>query len=832
MRGRLKIGVKLILSFGLMIALLLLVGSVGFFGLRYVHSEVESFASDNRIASFATDTVQNVLSGQREMLSYLLDGDNDKLYETAVKENADAKEAFEKIKKELGPEDAELHKIAELVGPLLDKTVQDAVEIHRLFDGRKQGDAARRVTGQEVNKGFDAIDAYLKKKAEGVKPENAEELAAIKAHQDELFTAKFYRQDIRLELRNIEIGKTAKARDDAENRRGIAFGNMVAPLNRMSDKPIDNEEKKLLDALLTKTVDWSKAASPFKDESNKIRETQDQWKTTAQECIAQCEAIFSTASQQVLATEKEVDETVQFVVCWIIGVSIFAVVVGIAMMFVLNRSISHKMIFVTDMLGRVVGDGDFNVVVEPALLQRQDEIGRLARTTENVLKDYRGVSELAQALADGDWTREVSLKGDKDLMNINLKNMVEKVNDALLHVASVVEQVASGAREASSASDSLSQGATTSAASLEEITSSMGEVGSQTNTNAGKATEANRLAKSATTSATEGKDMMQKMISSMELITKNAGDVQRVIKVIDDISFQTNLLALNAAVEAARAGVHGKGFAVVAEEVRNLAARCAKAAGETSQMIENNNKQIGQGAEIAMKTSDKLDSIVEQSEKTAGLINDIATASNEQAQGIQQISQGLQQIDSVTQQNTASAEETASVSREMSSSAETLQSLIGQFKLRQAKHGSITPSVATSAVSSPQTSTLQHMEPARHAPENAIKIDLSMKPAVHATKPVLPQNPVAAKPAVSTKPIATKPVVPTKPFAAKPAVPTKPATPGSFHPKPRVEQNPNQFPAEPTHDVKGGWGGVPHDQKISINLDDKSFLDDKNFGKY
>jgi methyl-accepting chemotaxis protein len=257
----------------------------------------------------------------------------------------------------------------------------------------------------------------------------------------------------------------------------------------------------------------------------------------------------------------------------------------------------------------------------------------------------------------------------------------------VLEVTSVVEQVATGAQEVTSASDSLSQGATTSAASLEEITASMNQVGSQTNTNANNATEANRLAKSATGAAGEGKDMMQRMIASMEQITKNAADVQRVIKVIDDISFQTNLLALNAAVEAARAGAHGKGFAVVAEEVRNLAARCAKAAGETSQMIENNNKQINQGAAIATETSGKLDIIVEQAQKTAGLINDIAAACNQQAQGIQQISQGLQQIDSVTQRNTAGAEETASVSREMSSLAAKLRELVGQFKLHKSQSG-------------------------------------------------------------------------------------------------------------------------------------------------
>ncbi|MGL6195025.1 MAG: methyl-accepting chemotaxis protein [Thermoguttaceae bacterium] len=132
----------------------------------------------------------------------------------------------------------------------------------------------------------------------------------------------------------------------------------------------------------------------------------------------------------------------------------------------------------------------------------------------------------------------------------------------------------------------------------------MSEIGGQTTANAKNATEANQLAKQANDTEVNGQKMMQQMIESMASITKNSQEVQKVVKVIDDISFQTNLLALNAAVEAARAGQHGKGFAVVAEEVRNLAARSAKAAAETTQMIENNSKQINEGAGIASHTAD------------------------------------------------------------------------------------------------------------------------------------------------------------------------------------------------------------------------------------
>jgi methyl-accepting chemotaxis protein len=298
------------------------------------------------------------------------------------------------------------------------------------------------------------------------------------------------------------------------------------------------------------------------------------------------------------------------------------------------------------------------------------------------VEELRSVEHLAVELAGGNWQVSVKSRGELDSMNIHINMMLEKVNQTLGAAKELVGQVALGAAEIASASGNLSQGASESAASLEEINASMHEIGGQTNQNAQNAGEADKMARSAHQAAGNGQTMMRKMIEAMSLITKNSQEVQNVVKVIDDISFQTNLLALNAAVEAARAGAHGKGFAVVAEEVRNLASRSAKAAAETTQMIENNSRQINEGAGIAAETAEMLNGIVEESQKVASLLADIAKASNEQALGISQVSQGLSQIDTVVQQNTASAEETASVSGEMSGQAGELQQLVGQFKLR------------------------------------------------------------------------------------------------------------------------------------------------------
>jgi methyl-accepting chemotaxis protein len=209
----------------------------------------------------------------------------------------------------------------------------------------------------------------------------------------------------------------------------------------------------------------------------------------------------------------------------------------------------------------------------------------------------------------------------------------------------------------------------------------MNQIGSQTTKNAENSGVAKKLSDQSKNSAHLGNEQMKKMISAMDGINQSSEKISKIIKVIDEIAFQTNLLALNAAVEAARAGKHGKGFAVVAEEVRNLAARSAKAAQETTEMIEDSLQKVSNGTTITNETAKALDEIVSGTTKVSDLVNDISTASNEQALGISQIVTALGQIDQVTQRNTASAEESAAAAEELSGQATQLKGLVGRFKL-------------------------------------------------------------------------------------------------------------------------------------------------------
>lgn len=317
-------------------------------------------------------------------------------------------------------------------------------------------------------------------------------------------------------------------------------------------------------------------------------------------------------------------------------------------------------------------------------LTQKDELGDMARTLDELSDSLESeVVGSLRKLASGDLTFDVQPRDESDILRHSIRQLGEDLNQMIVQVVSASQQIESGSIQVSDSAQTLSQGATESAASLEEISSSMAVIGQQTTQSSDNARQANQLANDASSAASTGNQQMEEMLDAMGEINSAGQNISKIIKVIDEIAFQTNLLALNAAVEAARAGQHGKGFAVVAEEVRNLAARSAKAAKETAELIESSVEKTARGTAIAERTSTALDEIVNSITKVTDLVAEIAAASGEQAQGINQVSIGLQQIDSVVQQTTANAEESAATSEELSSQTAHLNSILSRFKLKE-----------------------------------------------------------------------------------------------------------------------------------------------------
>lgn len=271
--------------------------------------------------------------------------------------------------------------------------------------------------------------------------------------------------------------------------------------------------------------------------------------------------------------------------------------------------------------------------------------------------------------------------GEYERIKEAINHTLVSFNEVLSDINKAAEQVSTGAVQVSHSSMALSQGATEQASTIEQLTASIDEVASQTRLNAANANQSKDMADIASKNAALGNERMQTMLSAINDINNSSSDISRIIKVIDEIAFQTNILALNAAVEAARAGQYGKGFAVVAEEVRNLAARSANAAKETTVLIENSIKKAEEGTKIAQATAEALDLIIGSIEKSAGFIGEIAIASNEQANAVAQINMGVNQVSQVIQTNSATSEEGAAASEELSSQAELLKEMVKKFKL-------------------------------------------------------------------------------------------------------------------------------------------------------
>ena len=369
----------------------------------------------------------------------------------------------------------------------------------------------------------------------------------------------------------------------------------------------------------------------------------------------------------------------------IIAVIAGAIIASIYIVIMVSGMIVKPLVPLTSFMIKAGSTGEFTMSAEEdAAIKKyskyQDETGQCMKGADLLVTRIYELSKILKRVAEGDLTQHIVPLSDNDTMGSSLQHMIKQLKMMFGEINSSSSQVNSASSQIAEGAQSLAQSSTEQAASVEQLSSSIQSMSGQikeTATMTGKCAELSRNIKD---KAERGNVQMDELMQAVREITDASNQIEKVIKVIDDIAFQTNILALNAAVEAARAGAAGKGFAVVAEEVRNLASKSAEAAKNTSGLIENSINKASLGLSLATQTSSSLHEIVSGISENADIIANIAESSSGQSTAISELNIGVEQVANVIQQNSAVAEQSAAASEEMNSQTDVLKGLVAQFK--------------------------------------------------------------------------------------------------------------------------------------------------------
>ena len=334
-------------------------------------------------------------------------------------------------------------------------------------------------------------------------------------------------------------------------------------------------------------------------------------------------------------------------------------------------------------------DGSFRTVIE-GLNESMDTVRLAQQTAEQQRDDVLGFLGALRAavdrVADRDMTARLDghFSGDQSEAQYAFNNALSRLEETLADASTLSTRCRDASHEISDGSARLARGATEQATAVELSSESLHELSAMTRATSDHARDARAMADTTSTAAMQGVHAMNALSDAMDKIKRSADETAKIVRTIDEIAFQTNLLALNAAVEAARAGDAGRGFAVVADEVRSLALRSAQAARNTSDLIADSVTHAATGAHLSADVSARLADIDGHVRAVRNVITEIASANQQQAEGVTRITTAVAQVGRITLDASANAEQSQDIARALAAEAERMAVLLSEFTVRSA----------------------------------------------------------------------------------------------------------------------------------------------------